>query len=149
MVRRIASTAALAVFASSSCASQPAAPGPQTVLSELVTDPTGRVQVDVRYNQNPPDKIELIVDLAAVGIEEMDKIAVDVKTDAFAVLEGSSQWSGFVAPRERHQHRMLLIANEDSQGGTVTVTMSRFHDSEVLWQDTASFAFTGTTVVAQ
>lgn len=119
------------------------------MLSELVTDPTGRIQVDVRYDPNPPDKIALIVDLAAVGIEEMDKIAVDVKLDSFAVLEGSSQWSGFVAPRERHQHRMLLQADDEAEVGSVTVTMSRFHDSEVLWQDTATFDFTGTSIVAQ
>jgi hypothetical protein len=149
MVRRSYMIAALALVTSTACASQPQSAAPQTVLSEVVSDPTGRVQVDVRYNQNPPDKIELIIDLAAVGIEEMDKIAIDVTTDAFSVLEGSSQWSGFVPPRERHKHRMVLLASEDADRGSVTITMSRFHDSEVLWQDTASFAFTGTIVVAQ
>jgi hypothetical protein len=136
------------LVALASCASKPQTVEPQTVLSEVVTDPSGRVQVDVRYNQNPPDKIELIVALAAVGIEEMDKIAVDISTDAFAVLEGSSQWAGFVAPRSREQHRMLLRAEESADAGSVTVSVSRFHDSEVLWKDTATFTFTGTLVVA-
>lgn len=148
MIRRTASLVTLALLTSTSCASKPSDSGPQTVLSELVTDPTGQVRIDVRYNQNPPDKIELIVDLTAVGIDEMDKIAVDVRSDSFAILEGSSQWSGFVAPREHHQHRMLLKASEGAEGGTVTVTMSRFHDSEILWEDTAGFTFTGTLVVA-
>ena len=146
MVRGIAILSTVAVLVS--CASKPQAAEPQTVLSEIVSDPSGRVQVDVRYDQDPPDKIELIVALAAVGIEEMDKIAVDVKTESFAVLEGSSQWAGFVAPRQREQHRMLLRAEEGAGSGTVTVTISRFNDSEVLWQDTAAFTFDGGLVVA-
>jgi hypothetical protein len=149
MVRSTARLVTLAMLASTACASRPQPKaGPHTVLSEIVTDPSGSVKVEVRYDQNPPDKIALVVSLSAVGIDEMDKIAIDVTTDAFAVLEGSSQWSGFVPPRERHEHRMLLLASEDTGHGSVTVTMSRFHDSEVLWQDTASFTFTGTIVVA-
>jgi hypothetical protein len=132
-----------------SCAKKQQAAGPQNVLSELVIDDTGRAQLDVGYISNPPDMIRLLVELSGVGIDEMDKLAVDVSLDGFDVVEGSSQWAGFVPPRESRKHEMLLRAREDVDEGTVTVTLSRFHDSSLLWEDTARFSFTGTSIVAQ
>lgn len=146
---RAALSFALFALGPISCANKAQAVEPQTVLSELVTDPTGQIQVDVSYNPNPPDRIELIVELAGVGIEEMDKVAIDVEVDGFTVIEGSSQWAGFVPPREHRKHRMLLRAAEGAEFGTVTVAMTRFHDSTLLWEDSAAFEFTGGTIVAR
>lgn len=128
------------------CAAKNKSAGPTTVASTTFKDEPGEVQLEVRYVPMPPDRIELIVEMRGIGIEEMDKIAVDVTFDGFHVFEGSSQWAGFVPVREQRRHSLVLTRRDDVEAGTVTVTASRFRDSTMLAEETIPFDFTPTII---
>jgi hypothetical protein len=101
---------------------------------EQIKDGEATVRVDVSYRSVSKNEIELVVDLVAVGIEQMDKIVVDVAPDGFVVVEGVAEWSGFVPPYERHKHKVTLQPRDDAADATATVSVRRSLDSELLWQ---------------
>lgn len=128
------------------CAAKNKSAGPTTVATTTFKDEPGEVQLEVQYAPMPPDRIKLVIQMRGIGIEEMDKIAVDINLDGFHVLEGSSQWAGFVPVREQRQHSMVIKRRDDVQSGTVTVTASRFRDSTLLAEEVVPFTFTETTI---
>jgi hypothetical protein len=100
------------------------------------------VRVDVSYRANSDTQIELVIDMAAVGIEHMEKIVVDISPDGFVIVEGTAEWSGFVEPYERHKHKVTLEPREDAAAATATVSVRRSVDSELLWQQEFEFQVT-------
>jgi hypothetical protein len=128
------------------CAGKNKSAGPTTVASTTFKDEPGEVQLEVQYDPMPPDRIALIIHMKGIGIEEMDKIAVDVTFDGFHIFEGSSQWAGFVPVREQRQHSLVLKRRDDVESGTITVTASRFRDSTPLAEEVIPFTFTPTII---
>lgn len=130
---------------------QPKGPGtaaPIALASEQIADDTGKVQVEIGYRVLPEREVELVVDLHAVGIEEMDKLAVDIIVDGFALVEGEPAWSGFVAPRQPIVHRASFRLLDGHDDGTLTVNVDRSMNSESLLQRRLAFAAEGDRVTA-
>lgn len=100
------------------------------------------VRFDISYRASSDKQIEFVVDMAAVGIEHMEKIVVDISPDGFVIVEGTAEWSGFVEPYERHKHKVTLEPREDAAAATATVSVRRSVDSELLWQQEFEFQVT-------
>ncbi|MBC8071933.1 MAG: hypothetical protein IAG13_26635 [Deltaproteobacteria bacterium] len=115
------------------------------VEGEIVDDPA-KVRVAIGYRPAPEREIELVVDLAAIGIEEMDKIVVDIVVEGFALVGGEAEWSGFVAPRFPIVHRASFRLLEGTEAGTLAVTVQRSVNSEVLFERTLAFTAEGDRV---
>lgn len=107
---------------------------PLDLGTETLSDDTGEVRVEMALLDRPGPETELSFKLAAVGTEEMDKIALDVAVDEMYVIEGGAQWSGFVPPRQPQSHRVVVKPIDNASAPRVRITISRFHDSEVLMQ---------------
>lgn len=112
---------------------------PLDLGSETLTDDSGEVVVEMSLLERPGPESELRFKLAAVGTEEMDKIALDVAVDEMYVVEGGVQWSGFVPPRQPQSHRVVVKPIDDAAAPRVRITVSRFRDSEVLMQREVRF----------
>lgn len=115
----------------------------RTLDSGTVSDESGQAEVDIAYQPRGADSLELVVKLAALGTEEMDKLVVEVVVDGFVVSEGQISWTGFVPPRQPQTHRVVLQAREDEGHPTARVTVSRSRDSFVLMHRELSFEKTG------
>ena len=109
------------------------------LTSDTFKDPTGEIRIDVGYSAKPEREVEIVARMEAIGLEEMDKIVLDIKVDNFVVLEGNPEWTGFVAPRQpiKHQARFKLLDGTDQ--GTLTVTVRRSNDSELLYETLLPF----------
>lgn len=105
------------------------------------------VQVDVGYRAAPERELEIVVALKAIGIEEMDRIVVDIVTDGFVLVGGQPEWSGFVAPRIPITHRVSFRLLDGAEAGTLTVKVQRSANSEVLFEAQLRFAADGERVV--
>jgi hypothetical protein len=139
----------LAVAALSAAACRKDGPGtapPIQLATHHISDDTGQVQVDIGYRAEPEREVEIVVDLKAIGIEEMDKIVVDIVVDGFVLVAGEPEWSGFVAPRLpiKHHARFRLLDGNDA--GTLTVTVHRSMNSEVLFEAPLPFSADGDRV---
>lgn len=119
---------------------------PVALASEQIADDTGKVQVDIGYRARAQREVELVVDLRAVGIEEMDKLAVDILVDGFVLVDGEPAWSGFVAPRLPIAHRASFRLLEGRDDGTLTVTVDRSMNSESLLERRLTFTAEGDRV---
>jgi len=120
----------LALTLLASCDKETASP--VDLGTETVSDETGEITVRIRALERPGTEAELRFELAAVGVEEMDKIALDVAVDEMWLVEGGAQWSGFVPPRQPQSHRVVVEPLDEATAPRVRITISRFRDSEVL-----------------
>ncbi len=132
----LALTVAVALLA---CKKKDDGPTLHPLSEEHVKDGEATVRVDVSYRSLSKDEIELVVDLIAVGIEQMEKIVVDVAPDGFVIVDGTAEWNGFVPPYERHKHKVTLKPRDDAAAPTATVSVRRSVDSELLWQQEFPF----------
>jgi hypothetical protein len=133
----------LALAALLACKKDSGASTLSPLAEENVIDGEATVRVDVAYRALSKRRIELVVDLVAVGIEQMDKIVVDVNPDGFVIVNGTAEWSGFVPPYERRKHKVMLEpSDDDAATATATVTVRRSVDSELLWQQEFPFQVT-------
>lgn len=140
MQRRIALVLALTAALATACQKNKqgtAAPLPLT--SDTFKDATGEIRIEVGYSPKPTREVEIVARMEAIGLDEMDKIVLDIKVDNFVVLEGNPEWTGFVAPRQpiKHQARFRLLDGTDQ--GTLTVTVRRSNDSELLYETLLPF----------
>ena len=118
----------------SSC--EKASTSPLDLGTKTVSDESGSVSIDVALLERAGSESELKFTLKAVGTDEMDKLALDVVTDEMFLIEGGSQWSGFVPPRQPQSHRVVVKPVDNANDPRVRITLSRFHDSEVLfWRE--------------
>ena len=116
-----------------------ASASPLDLGTETISDDSGTVTVEISLLDRPGNESELNFVLKPVGTEEMDKLALDVRLDEMFLVEGGAQWSGFVPPRSRQSHRVVVKPVDNATAPRVRITVSRFHDSEILMQREVGF----------
>lgn len=94
------------------------------------------------YQNRGEGQVELVFRLRAVGGEEMDKLVLDLNLDQLHLVEGITEWSGFVPPRQPQTHRVSLMLVEGAEYARATVSVRRSVDSELLMQRELSFRVT-------
>lgn len=119
---------------------------PISIATEEIAEDTKKVEVKIGYRSAPEREVELVVDLKAIGIEEMDKLVVDISVDGFVLVKGEPQWSGFVAPRIPVNHRASFRLLEGGESGTLKVSVQRSADSTFLLEREIAFAAEGDRV---
>jgi hypothetical protein len=131
MLSRTAAVLALVL----ACACQKAAPAPTLApaASDTVEDKGATFQVDVGWRSLAADEVEVVIEMAATGIEQTDNLVVDIKTYGFVITEGTPDWTGFILPRERYKHRVAYKLLEEEDQGQATVSIRRTLDSSLLW----------------
>lgn len=130
---------AFAALAMMSSCDKASSTSPLDLGAETISDGGGTVTVEIALLDRPGNESELSFRLAAVGTVEMDKIALDVAVDEMFLVEGGSQWSGFIPPRQPQSHRVVVKPVDDATAPRVRITVSRFRDSEVLMQREVHF----------
>jgi hypothetical protein len=124
----------LALTLLSACSRQAPPPPLHPVVSQTVDDRGATFKVDVSWRNVTPDEVEIVVDMAATGIEQTDNLVVDVKTEGLVITQGTPDWTGFILPRERYQHRVgYMLLDDETTEGRALVTISRTLDSSRLW----------------
>lgn len=136
---------ALATLAIVSSCDKPTT-SPLDLGTETASDESGQVSVKFELLDRPGSETELTFRLEAVGLEEMDKLALDVALDEMWLVEGGAQWSGFVPPRGPQTHRVVVKPIDNATAPRVRVKVSRFRDSEVLAHREISFTPEGAYV---
>lgn len=121
----------------------PATTPPIGIATEEIALDTKKVEVKIGYRPAPEREVELVVDLKAIGIEEMDKLVVDITVDGFVLVKGEPEWSGFVAPRIPINHRASFRLLEGNESGTLKVSVQRSVDSTLLLEREVAFAADG------
>jgi hypothetical protein len=123
--------------------------GPTTVATQTANDGPAMVEVAFAYQAKGDREVELVLDMRAVGIEEMDKIVVQVEVGDFHLVDGNLRWTGFVPPRDPKKYRVRLRAVDGNDEPTLNVTVSRSHDSKLLLSESLAFRVDGGTVKAR
>lgn len=138
MLRARQALAALVILAlPCACEKAPTAPTLTPVVSDTVDDKGATFTVEVALRNVAADEVEIVVTMAATGIEQTDNLVVDVKTEGLVITSGTPDWTGFILPRERYKHTVAYkLLDEETSEGTATVTIRRTLDSSQLW-DTA------------
>ena len=126
------------------CSSDLTAPTP--LATEQIVDETKKVEVKIGYRAAPEREVEIFVNLQAIGIEEMDKLVVDITVDGFVLVGGEPEWTGFVAPRFPVKHKASFRLLEGAESGTLTVSVARSVNSEVLLTREVPFVAEGDRV---
>jgi hypothetical protein len=143
------SSRALLSLAFALVACKPAASNsPRDLATETFTDEGKTAQIDVEYRVRPGPELEVLVRLQAIGVEEMDKLVVDVVTNGFVLVEGGTQWTGFVPPRDPQKHSVVFSLLDDTSVGEIRVSVTRSRDSKLLYSDTFGFELRGSTLVS-
>lgn len=133
----------LCLLALSSAACAPKAGSELTVLvTEGVRDPSGAIELEMAYQNLGEASVLFAFKMRALGTEEMDKLVLDLKLDGLHLLEGNTEWSGFVPPRQPQTHRVSLVTAEGAERANVTVSVRRSVDSELLMQREFTFRVT-------
>ncbi len=141
--RAIALTLALGAGA---CGPKNAAPTRQPLGTELVTDDSGQFELTVEWKPAGDRTVEIHLSMKAVGLEEMDKVVVEVDHEGFQIADGSLEWTGFVPPRQPQSHSVTLQALEDAEEPMVSVDVFRSVDSTLLYHKEIPFLVSGTSV---
>lgn len=115
---------------------------PKVVATESVRDPSGTIEVEMAYQSKGPEELDLVFRLRAVGGEEMDKLVLDLNLEGLHLLEGTTEWSGFVPPRQPQTHRVSLVRAQGAEHARATVSVRRSVDSELLMQRELLFRVT-------
>jgi hypothetical protein len=137
MIRRTVTTlrAAATLALALACACQKEAPAPTIapIVSDTVEDQGATFKVNVGLRTVAADEAEIIIEMAAAGIEQTDNLVVDVKTHGLVITGGTPDWTGFILPRERYEHRVSYKLLDDEDQGRATVSIRRTLDSTLLW----------------
>lgn len=115
------------------------ASGPTVVATETANDGSAMLEVDFGYEARGEREMDLVVNMRAIGVEQMDKIVVQVEVGDFHVSDGTAQWTGFVPPRDPKKFVVTLKAIEETDSPAVTVNISRSLDSQMLMSQTLEF----------
>jgi hypothetical protein len=109
------------------------APTLSPIVTDTVDDKGATFEVKVSWRNVTADEVEIVVDMAAVGIEQTDNLVVDVKTFGLVITSGTPDWTGFILPRERYKHTVSYKLLDDEDQGQASVTIRRTIDSSLLW----------------
>lgn len=142
----------LALCLLGACEKAPTAPTLAPVVADTVDDKGATFKVEVSWRNVNPDEVELVIEMAAVGIEQTDNLVVDVKTEGLVITEGTPDWTGFVLPREHYTHRVAYkLLDDETTEATAALSIRRTLDSSLLWDTELAFVRTetgGMTLVA-
>jgi len=116
---------------------------PTVLATESVRDPSGAIEVEMAYRNHPKSHVELSFRLRALGTDEMDKLVLDIDLQDLHVVEGSTEWTGFVPPRQPQSHSVVLVLAEGAEFPRATVSVRRSLDSELLMQRELAFRVSG------
>ena len=122
---------------------------PVELVSGKFKDDTGEIQIDVGYVAGRDRDVAVVVRMTTIGLEEMDKIVADVVVDGFVLVDGSPEWSGFVPPRQPITHRVRFRLLDGGDSGTLTVSVRRSRDSELLYETPLTFVANGSVLAPQ
>lgn len=125
--------ALLGLVLAAGCTKTTEGPTLQPAAKDSVEDQGATFDVDVRYQPKGADEVEIVVKMTATGIEQTDKLVVDVSTHGFVITEGTPEWAGFIQPREKYTHRVTYKLLDDADSGRATVSIRRSLDSTLLW----------------
>lgn len=128
------------------CGPKNAAPTRQPLGTDLVSDETGDFELTVEWKPAGDRAVQIHVGMAAVGLDEMDKIVLEVDHDGFELIDGSLEWMGFVPPRQPQSHTVTLQAREDATDPVVNVDVFRSADSKLLFHKEIPFIVSGSSV---
>lgn len=115
------------------CQKQATGPTLSPAVTDTVEDQGATFQVKVSWQPKAPDEVEIVVEMAATGIEQTDNLVVDVKSNGFVITEGVPDWTGFILPRERYSHRVSYKMLDDVDQGRAGISIRRTLDSTMLW----------------
>ena len=116
---------------------------PVPISTETFKDTVGEIQIDVGYRAQSGREVEIVVNMKAIGIDEMDKIVLDVTVEGFVLVAGEPEWSGFVAPRQPIRHQVGFKLLDENEHGELLVTVRRSKDSELLYERRLPFVADG------
>jgi hypothetical protein len=137
------------------CACQKAASAPTLapIVTDTVDDKGATFKVEVAWRNVAADEVELVIEMAATGIEQTDNLVVDVKTEGLVITEGVPDWTGFILPRERYSHKVRYkLLDEETTEASAVLTIRRTLDSSLLWNTELAFVRTdsgGITLVSE
>ena len=141
---RLAHALAVALALSTVVACKPeGTAGPVDLSSGTASDDSGEINVDIGYLPGTGREFEVVIALNALGLEEMDKLAVDLTLEGIIVVEGGTAWSGFVPPRQPQKHSVALRLADDVDEGIALVNVTRSRDSKLLLQQEVVVTFAG------
>lgn len=113
--------------------------GPTTVATETATDGSAMLEIAFAYEAKGDREMELVLDMRAVGVEQMEKIVVQVEVGDFHLVDGNLRWTGFVPPRDPKKFRVRLRAIDEADAPTLDIDVTRSHDSHPLMSETLEF----------
>lgn len=144
--------ALLALALAGACEKAPTAPTLAPVVTDTVDDEGATFKVEVAWRNVAADEVEIVIEMAATGIEQTDNLVVDVKTEGLVITQGTPDWTGFILPRERYKHQVgYKLLDDETTEATATVSIRRTLDSSLLWDTELAFERTesgGMTLVA-
>lgn len=129
----VALAAVLGLLPSACTNKQDTGPTLAPAVTDTVEDQGATFQVKVSWQNKTPQEVEIVVEMAATGIEQTDNLVVDVKANGFVITEGVPDWTGFILPRERYTHRVSYKMLDDTDQGRAAVSIRRTLDSTMLW----------------
>lgn len=132
-----------AIVLAGGCNKAPQGPALEPVTSDSVEDQGATFKVDVSWQRVGTREAKIVVKMATGGIEQTDKLVVDVKTNGFVITEGVPDWSGFILPREKYTHEVTYKMLDEEESGRIEVTIRRSLDSTMLWD--AEMLFDGSS----
>lgn len=121
------------------CAHASTGGAPVSVRSETVQEDKAQLAMDLSYEIKGPRKIELVLKMRVIGIEETNKLVAEVYIKGFNVDSGATRWDGFVPPRQPQTFRVALSVPDGFDTATATVSLSRSNDSYPLMREELIF----------
>jgi len=125
------------------CTKGPQGPTLEPVATDSVQDQEATFQVDVSWRRVATREAQIVVKMTTVGIEQTDKLVVDVKSTGFVITEGVPDWMGFIRPREKYSHQVSYKLLDDEDSGRIDVSIRRSLDSTLLWSTELLFDASG------
>ncbi|MCH9688397.1 MAG: hypothetical protein K0V04_43605 [Deltaproteobacteria bacterium] len=128
------------------CAKAPASASLTPVVTDSVEDQGATFGVEVGWRSVSPQEVEVIARMTARGIEQTDKLVLDVSTHGFVIADGTTEWTGFIQPRESYRHAVSFKMLDGDESGRVTLTLRRSMDGTMLWETELLFSRDGGSV---
>lgn len=132
--------APLLVSALLACAHTPAGGNPVSLRSETVQEDRAQLAIELLYEVKGPRKVELVLKMRVIGIEETNKLVAELYIKGFNVDSGNTRWDGFIPPRQPQTFRVALSIPDGFDTATATVSLTRSHDSFLLMREELIFS---------
>lgn len=136
-MRRFAPVLASVLLA---CAHGASGSSPVSLRSETVQEDKAELAFDLSYEVKGPRKVELVLKMRVIGIQETNKLVAELYIKGFNVDSGNTRWDGFVPPRQPQTFRVALSVPDGFDTATATISLTRSQDSLPLMREELIFA---------